>query len=154
MANVKVSPSVVKVLQIITLDTPVTPDKINAHMGNDYASKHICYLRKLGYVFDTVKNGRTIASYTLTQAPDNDAEIRGYVKPVKAKAVKTPAASKAPKAPTEPKEPKAPKPPRPPKPRKVKAKKQPVIIPNKPKPTKARPPAEPTSDAQPNGGTE
>lgn len=95
MSNLKIAPSVVKVLQIITLDKAVTPDQINEHMGNEYASKHICYLRKLGYEFDTVKAGRKITSYKLVKVPDNDDEIRAYEKPVKAKAAKAPKAPKA-----------------------------------------------------------
>ena len=95
MANLKIAPSIVNVLKIIWLDEAVTPEKINAHMGNDYASKHICNLRKLGYDFETVKAGRKIVSYKLVQIPDNDEEIRNFVKPVKAKPA--PKAAKAPK---------------------------------------------------------
>ena len=51
MANLTISPTVVKVLQIIKLNVPVTPSAINSHVGDgDYASKHVWYLRKLGLV--------------------------------------------------------------------------------------------------------
>ena len=94
MSNVKVTPSVVKLLELIKLNVPVTPAQIDEHMGGNYASKHICYLRKIGFEFDVTKDGRKIANYNLVAEPSNVDEIRGYVKPTKAAAPKKASAKK------------------------------------------------------------
>jgi len=94
MANLTISPTVVKVLQIIKLGTPVTPSEINAHVGDgDYASKHVWYLGKLGFQFSIAKDGRKVASYTLIAEPDNAEAIRNTVHGAARKA----ASPKAPK---------------------------------------------------------
>lgn len=98
MSNVKVTPTVVKLLDLIKLNVPVTPAQIDEHMGGNYASKHICYLRKLGFEFDVTKDGRKIANYNLVAEPSNVDEIRGYVKPTKAAAPKKVSAKKTTKS--------------------------------------------------------
>jgi hypothetical protein len=64
-------------------------------MGNEYASKHICNLRKLGFEFETVKEGRSVASYRLVKEPENVDEIRNPV--AKEKVAKPEKPAKAPK---------------------------------------------------------
>ena len=104
MANLTVSPTVVKVLQVIKMGKPVTPSEINAHVGDgDYASKHVWYLGKLGFQFTIQKDGRKVASYTLIAEPANAADIRSTVhgaarKAAKSAAPKAPKVAKAPKA--------------------------------------------------------
>jgi hypothetical protein len=98
MANLTISPTVVKVLQVIKMGKAITPSEINAHVGDgDYASKHVWYLGKLGFQFSIQKDGRKVSSYTLIAEPDNAEAIRNTVHGA-AKA-KAPKASKAPKAP-------------------------------------------------------
>ena len=80
MANLTISPTVVKVLQVIRLNKPVTPSQINDHVGDgDYASKHVWYLGKLGFQFSIQKDGRKVSSYTLIAEPDNAEAIRNTV---------------------------------------------------------------------------
>ena len=80
MANLTISPTVVKVLQVIKLGKSVTPSEINAHVGDgDYASKHVWYLGKLGFQFSIQKVGRKVASYTLIAEPSNAEAIRNTV---------------------------------------------------------------------------
>lgn len=101
MAKLTISPTVVKVLQVIRLNDPVAPSTINTHVGDgDYASKHIWYLRKLGFEFTIQKDGRKIASYTLISEPENAESIRNTVHGAARKAIKAASApTKAPKAP-------------------------------------------------------
>lgn len=95
MANLTISPTVVKVLQVFKMGKPVTPSEINDHVGDgDYASKHVWYLGKLGFTITKQKDGRKVASYTMIAEPSNAAEIRGTVHGAARKA----AAPKAPKA--------------------------------------------------------
>lgn len=64
------SPTLKKVLEIMPLNKAVTPVEINDYIGRgNYASKHVLYLRLLGYEFDTVKTGRNVVSYTLIKIP-------------------------------------------------------------------------------------
>ena len=94
MANLTISPTVVKVLQVIKPGVPVTPSEINAHVGDgDYASKHVWYLGKLGFQFTIQKDGRKVSSYTLISEPDNAEAIRNTVHGAARKTAKT----KAPK---------------------------------------------------------
>lgn len=66
------TPTLYQVLQIMPMGVAVTPTQINDHIGKgNYASKHILYLKILGYDFDTNKDGRSVVSYTLTKVPDN-----------------------------------------------------------------------------------
>lgn len=66
------TPTLYQVLQIMPIGVPVTPTQINDHIGKgNYASKHVLYLKILGYDFDTNKDGRSVVSYTLTKVPDN-----------------------------------------------------------------------------------
>lgn len=98
MANLTISPTVVKVLQVIKPGVPVTPSAINSHVGDgDYASKHVWYLRKLGFVFDIQKDKRKVVAYTLISEPANAEAIRNTVHGAARKAAK-PAAPKTPKA--------------------------------------------------------
>lgn len=85
-----------KLLEIMNVGDTLTPSEIDAHVGNgNYASKHIWFLGKLGFVFDIKKEGRSVLSYTMISEPDNAADIRNPVAAVKpAKAAKT-AAPKA-----------------------------------------------------------
>lgn len=55
-------------LELLKSYQPVTPEAINAaipEINGNYASKYICFLRRLGYEFSTVKDGRKVLSYTL-----------------------------------------------------------------------------------------
>jgi len=64
-------------LQIMTLNKPVTPAEINRHVGKgEYASKYMSALKKLGCEILSTKDGRKVATYTLTKEPDNIAELR------------------------------------------------------------------------------
>lgn len=77
-------------LEVLKVNEPVTPAAIDKHVGIDgYSSKHIWFLRKLGFVIDASKDGRTVTSYTLISEPANVEEIRaGKPKKVKAEKVK------------------------------------------------------------------
>lgn len=76
----------------------VTPSEIDKHVNvGAYSSKHVWFLRKLGFGIDATKDGRTVVSYTLVSEPANAAEIRAG-KPKKAPKVKAPKVAKAPKA--------------------------------------------------------
>lgn len=89
MANLTISPTVVKVLQVIRLGVPVTPTTINTHVGDgDYASKHVWYLRKLGFEFTIQKDKRKVVSYTLIAEPANAESIRNTVHGAARKAAK------------------------------------------------------------------
>lgn len=90
MANLTISPTIVKVLQVIKLGKPVSPTQINDHVGDgDYASKHVWYLGKLGFTITKQKDGRKVASYTLIAEPDNAEAIRNTVHGAARKAVKS-----------------------------------------------------------------
>ena len=98
MANLTISPTVVKVLQVIKLNVPVTPSAINSHVGDgDYASKHVWYLRKLGFEFTIQKDKRKVVTYTLISEPANAEQIRNTVHGAARKAAKSAAAPKTPK---------------------------------------------------------
>jgi hypothetical protein len=103
MANLTISPTIVKALQVIKLNVPVTPTEINDHVGDgDYASKHVWYLGKLGFTVTKQKDGRKVSSYTLIAEPENAEAIRNTIHGAARKAA-------APKAPKAPKATKAPK---------------------------------------------
>lgn len=82
-----------KLLEIMNVGDTLTPSEIDKHVGNgNYASKHIWFLGKLGFVFDIKKEGRSVLSYTMISEPDNAADIRNCVtaaKPAKAAKAKT-----------------------------------------------------------------
>lgn len=80
-------------LEVIKLNKAVTPSEIDKHVGGEYSSKYICQLRKRGFEFEVVKDGRNVVSYTLVKEPKNAADIRAGTK--KQKAVKAPKAPKA-----------------------------------------------------------
>lgn len=70
------SPTLLNVLRLAQKKKKLTPDEINNHIGKgNYASKHILYLKILGYEFDTVRDGRNIAYYSLVKEPDNSDEL-------------------------------------------------------------------------------
>lgn len=105
MANLTISPTIVKALQVIKLGVPVTPTEINDHVGDgDYASKHVWYLGKLGFTVTKQKDGRKVASYTLIAEPAGAEAIRNTVHgaAAKVKVAKAPKAKVA-KAPVTPK---------------------------------------------------
>ena len=85
------SPTLIKVLEIAKLNKPVSPSEINDYVGNgNYASKHVLYLRGHGYEFSTVKDGRTVTSYTLIKVPSDHEQLisAAYNKKNKVKAPK------------------------------------------------------------------
>lgn len=85
----------IRALAVIKLNEPVAPSVINDHVGTgNYAAKYITFLRRMGFEFTSVKDARSIVSYTLTKEPDNAAEIRATAPKVAA-----PKTAKAPKAP-------------------------------------------------------
>jgi len=91
------TPTLYQVLQIAKMGVPVTPTQINDHIGKgNYASKHILYLKILGYDFDTNKDGRSVVSYTLTKVPDNHQQLidNASGKGNKIKTAKTPKVAK------------------------------------------------------------
>lgn len=82
-----------RALDVIHLNTPVTPAEINAHVGTgDYAAKYISFLKtRYGFTFTCQKQGRTIVSYTLVGEPADVSKLRNTQpkqKAAKAKAVK------------------------------------------------------------------
>lgn len=83
------SPTLLKVLEVVKLNKPVTPSAINDYIGKgNYAAKHVLYLRILGYDFDVKRDGRNVVSYTLTKIPDNVSDlivVRNKVTPIKTK---------------------------------------------------------------------
>lgn len=79
-------------LEVIKLNKAITPSEIDKHVGGEYSSKYICQLRKRGFEFEVVKDGRNVVSYTLVKEPKNAADIRAGTK--KQKAVKAPKAPK------------------------------------------------------------
>jgi hypothetical protein len=92
------TPTLYQVLQIMPMGVPVTPTQINDHIGKgNYASKHILYLKILGYDFDTNKDGRSVVSYTLTKVPDNHQVLidNASGKGSKTKVAKAPKVAKA-----------------------------------------------------------
>lgn len=108
-------------LEILKVGTTLTPAEIDQHVNlrtkdgklGEYAGKHVWFLKKLGFTIDTLKDGRTVQSYTMTGEPDNAEQIRAGAP---AKQARVPKAQKTPKAPKAPKEkvakvvaPKAPK---------------------------------------------
>lgn len=70
----------IRALGAIQLNKPVTPTEINDHVGTgNYAAKYITFLRRMGFNFDTTKDGRTVTGYILVSEPANAAEIRAAV---------------------------------------------------------------------------
>lgn len=66
-----------RALSVIKLNVPVTPAEINTAVGTgDYAAKYISFLKKDGFEFTTVKNGREVSSYTLVKEPANASTLR------------------------------------------------------------------------------
>lgn len=89
------------------MGVPVTPTEINDHIGKgNYASKHILYLKILGYDFTVTKSGQSVVSYTLIKVPDNHNDLIDAASNKKNK-VKAPKAAKVAK-PSKPKTVKAP----------------------------------------------
>jgi len=67
----------IRALAVILLNKPVTPSEINECVGTgNYAAKYITFLRRLGFVFESNKDGRSIVSYTLVKEPDNAKDLR------------------------------------------------------------------------------
>jgi hypothetical protein len=96
----------IRALAVIKLNEPVAPSVINDQVGTgNYAAKYITFLRRMGFEFTSVKDARSIVSYTLTKEPDNAAEIRATApkvaapKATKVAKVAAPKVAKAPKAP-------------------------------------------------------
>ena len=78
---------------MVKVGVAVTPSEIDMHVGKGkYASKHILYLKILGYDFQVAKDGRNVVSYTLIKEPDNVAAL---LPTKKAKAAKAPSVPKA-----------------------------------------------------------
>jgi len=76
------------------LGVPFTPSEVNDHVGTgDYAAKYVTFLRRDGFVFESVKDGRRIVSYTLVKEPDNADFFRNMK--AKEPAVKEPKEKKA-----------------------------------------------------------
>lgn len=99
MAMHTFTPTLRKVLEIAKIGVPVTPTQINDYIGKgNYASKHVLYLKMLGYDFDTTKDGRSVVSYTLTKVPDNHETLMSNAanKGSKTKTAKAPKVAKAP----------------------------------------------------------
>lgn len=93
----KLTPALLKVLEIVKLGVPVTPTEINDYVGaGNYASKHILYLKNSGYQFNVVRDGRSVVSYTLTGIPGDADKMIAAVGSRKTK--KTAKVAKAPKA--------------------------------------------------------
>lgn len=86
-----------KLLEIMNVGDTLTPADIDKHVGNgNYASKHIWFLGKLGFIFDIKKEGRSVLSYTMIDEPANAADIRNCVGSAKpAKTVKAAKPAKA-----------------------------------------------------------
>lgn len=92
MANTlnTLSPTLAKVLEIAKLGVAVTPTEINNYVGKgNYASKHVLYLKILGFDFETVKDGRTVVAYKLIKEPDNVEALKSGASNKKSK-VKAP----------------------------------------------------------------
>ena len=88
MANVRngIKPQY-KALAVLVVGEAVTPAQIDEATGSEgYASKYVSLLRKEGFVFEVEKDGRKVATYTLTEEPENAEGLRA-MKP-KEKAVK------------------------------------------------------------------
>lgn len=86
-------------LDLFAQNATQTPTEIDAFVKNGpYSSKHIWFLRKLGYDISVNKQGRTVLSYTYNGVGTATAAA---AKP--AKAAKAPAVPKASKAPAVPK---------------------------------------------------
>lgn len=92
-----------KLLEIMPLGVPVSPDQIDKHLDHGpYSSKNISFLRRLGFEIETKKEGKNVISYTIINEPANASDIRsGRVnrgmkvrkeKPIKAKKEKSVAA--------------------------------------------------------------
>jgi outer membrane biosynthesis protein TonB len=101
-------------LDLFAKNATQTPSEIDAYVGNGpYASKHIWFLRKLGYDITVNKDGRSVINYIYngpgTAVVVTSTTIEVAQKPQKTKAPK-PAAEKTVKkaAAAKPKKPKAP----------------------------------------------
>jgi hypothetical protein len=74
----------IRALAVIQLNKPVAPSVINQCVGTgDYAAKYISKLRKDGFEFTSMKDGREIVSYTLVAEPSNAAYFRNMQPKVK-----------------------------------------------------------------------
>jgi hypothetical protein len=71
-------PPHLKVISKVALGSSISPSEIDKLVpyATGYASKYIFELKKLGFVFDTKKNGRNIVEWTLTAQPENADELR------------------------------------------------------------------------------
>ena len=65
-----------RILPAIQPGVPFAPEAIDKIVGGTYSSKFMFYLRELGFMFDTNKDGRKIVSYTLIKEPDDAGAIR------------------------------------------------------------------------------
>lgn len=68
-------------LEVLQLGKAVSPGDINKHVATgNYASKYICFLRRLGFEFEVKKDGLSVVSYTLIKEPANAAMLRSGTK--------------------------------------------------------------------------
>lgn len=62
-------------LDVFVLGKEVTPEAINAHMGDTYATGHVCRLRKAGHNIVTLRSRRKVIAYKLSAyAPSYNPE--------------------------------------------------------------------------------
>lgn len=71
-------PPHLKVIANLPLGNSISPTKIDELVpyAVGYASKYIFELKRLGFVFDTVKNGRNIVEWKLVSEPENAEDLR------------------------------------------------------------------------------
>jgi len=97
------STALTRVLELFKDKVTVSPDQINKHVGKgNYASKYVLYLKLEGHDIETVKDGRSVVTYTykgLNSAVDTSVKkserrahnfLKGSAKPVQAKKVAEP----------------------------------------------------------------
>lgn len=86
----------IRALGVIELNKAVSPTEINAFVGTgNYAAKYITFLRRLGFEFETTKDGRAVTAYILVKEPANAADLRSAKPKVKQPKVAKPKAAKA-----------------------------------------------------------
>lgn len=71
-------PPHLKVISNVALGASISPSEIDnlVPYATGYASKYIFELKKLGFGFETKKNGRNIVNWTLITQPENAEELR------------------------------------------------------------------------------
>lgn len=71
-------PPHLKVISTLALGNSISPSEIDRIIpyATGYASKYIFELKKLGFVFETKKNGRNILEWKLVAQPENADELR------------------------------------------------------------------------------